>query len=322
MSQDLNQMQFGDFPAGYFTSLLENDMDSIFGNSPPASSDPRLNAIDPTLLQQVPHDQGSEFLDLNSIAAAGPVHPYTQTLDFTPYSDSDTFGLLDASGYGGPPAVCTGIPFPVQGQLLYPPVFDLEEYLESLDQPQLAQHAPAEASTSDYEETPQDILSLFGSSSFASQGGEHEEQLPTGFENSGLVLPPRGPLPPNTEFLNAERTLHPLKTSPEEPTLGDSGSPSNLTELPGNHEIFTSFPKSLAPTSHLRITGEISAVQRIKDSTEEVLVVYSVYEPLKPWAEFKYTSRGHLHEDIAFDEESMQRFVRGMLSSQPPSPAS
>lgn len=321
MAQDLNQMQLGDFPAGYFSGLLANDMGSLFGNSPPVSSDPLLDTID-VFLQQGSYHQGFELSELDSIVAAGPVHPYTQTLDFTPYSDYDTFDLLDASGDGGPPAVCTGIPPLEQGQPSYPPVFDLEEYLASLDQPQLAPHAPIEASSSDYEENPQDILSLFGSSPFASQRGDHEEQPPTGFENFGLVLPAKGPLPPSTRFPGTATIPPSPKVSPEEGfTLRDNGGPSNLTDLPGDQEIATIIPKSLAPTSHLRITGKVSAMQKIKDSTEEVPVLYSVYEPLKPWAEFKYTTRGHLHEDIVFDKESMQRFVRGMLSSQSPHPS-
>lgn len=319
MSQDLNQMQFGDFPAGYFSSLLGGDMDTIFGNSPPASGNPLPDSIDPALLQQGPYDQGLGLSGLDSIVAAGPVHPYTQTLNFTPYNDDNTFGLLNASGYEGPAAVCTGIPFPEQGELSYPDIFDLEEYLASLDHPQLPQDAPVEASASDHEEASQDILSLFGSSP-PSRGGDHKGQLPTGFEDFGLALPAKGPLPSSAESPDTA-IPSPLKASLEEGiALCDNEGPSNWTELPGGQEIGTSIPKSLAPTSHLRITRKISAMQKIKDSLEEVPVVYSVYEPLKPWAEFKYTTRGHLHEDIVFDQESMQKFVRGRLSSQPPPP--
>ena len=299
-------------------------MDSFFGNSAPgpAASDPPVHTIDSVFLQQGSYDQGFQLSDLDSIIAAGPVHPYTQTLDFTPYSDDDTFGLLNASGYGGPPAVCTGIPFPEQGELSYPPVFDLEEYLASLDQPQLAEHAPIEASSSEYKETHQDIFSLFGSSPLASQEGDHEEQPPSGFENFSLVLPAKGSLPPSMGFPDAVAISSPLKVSPEEEfTHSDNGGPSNQTGPLRDQEIATIIPRSLAPASHLRITGKISAMQKIKDSLEEVSVVYSVYEPLKPWAEFKYTARGHLHEDIVFDKESMERFVRGILSLQPPLPS-
>ncbi|KAG0642148.1 hypothetical protein HOY80DRAFT_1108625 [Tuber brumale] len=312
MSQDLTQTQFGDFPAGYFTDLLENDMSTIFGDLPPVSVDPLSDSIDPVLLQPGIYDQPFELSNLDSIADGAPAHSCTQALNSTPYRSEDTFGSLDASGCEGPAAVCTGIPPRAQDELSYPPVFDLEEYFASLDQPQLPLCAPAEASVFDHNEPPQDVSSLFGSSPPACQEAGQDDQFPTGFENPSLILPANTPLGPNDEVpIVAAVISSPSKASLGEGlALGDNGGPSNLTDLPRNHEIATSIPKILAPRPRVKITGKVSAMQKIKDAHKEVPIVYSVYEPLKPWSGFKYTTRGYLREDIFFDKESMQRFVR------------
>ncbi|KAG0135220.1 hypothetical protein HOY82DRAFT_536912 [Tuber indicum] len=310
MPQDLTQMQFGDFPASYFTDLFENDTSTIFGDLLPVSMDPLSHSVDPVLLQQDIYNLPFELSNLDSIVAGAPAHSCAQNLNSAPYNSEEPFGLLDALGCEGPAAICTGIPFPAQGELSYPPVFDLEEYLASLDQPQSSPRALAEASVSDRNNPPQDVSSLFGSSPPACQEGGHDEQFPTGFENSSLILPTKALLSPKDEILPIVIPSSSTSSLGEGLALGDNGGPPNLTEPPVNQEIATSIPKSLAPTSHLKVTRKVSAMQKIKDSHKEVPIVYSVYEPLKPWAEFKYTTRGYLHGDIVFDKESMQRFVR------------
>ncbi|RPB06044.1 hypothetical protein L873DRAFT_18187 [Choiromyces venosus 120613-1] len=315
MSQeDSNQLQFDDFPAGFFGDLLGDDMSGLFGDSPPANVDPQSDSIDPALLQHGTYGVPFKLSDLDSIIAGGAPQSLTPALNHTPYTGDDTFGLLNTPDHGTPAAaVCTGIPFPEQGELSYPVVFDLEEHLASLDQIQLPQYTPIEASAADHEEAPQDSSSLFGASS-PEQEGDPESQIPIGLESIGLILPAEAPLRPNETFPIATVIPSPLNASHEQGLVpGNNGDPSNYTEFPENQEITAGITKSLAPTTHLEIIRQIPVLQKMKDSPEELLIVYSVYEPLQPWGEFRYTTRGHLREDIIFDEESMQRFVRGIF---------
>jgi hypothetical protein len=69
----------------------------------------------------------------------------------------------------------------------------------------------------------------------------------------------------------------------------------------------------IAPTTPLTITRKITVVQRIKDTTTEVPIEYSVYQPLQAWSGFTYTERGDLDESTTFDEALLHKFIYGMF---------
>ena len=70
-----------------------------------------------------------------------------------------------------------------------------------------------------------------------------------------------------------------------------------------------------APAGDLVSVGLVLVVQKIKDSRVEVPILYTIYQPIKDWLQFRYTMRGDLHHEITFDEETLHDFI---YSKPPP----
>ena len=108
-------------------------------------------------------------------------------------------------------------------------------------------------------------------------------------------------------------------SSKREITLVHNNDNPDWDELPmgGGHVLTQTFHPVArkAPERDLVDVGLVLVVQKIKDSGVEVPILYTIYQPIKDWLQFRYTMRGDLHHTITFDEETLHDFIY----SKPPS---
>ena len=102
-------------------------------------------------------------------------------------------------------------------------------------------------------------------------------------------------------------------------TLVPTNDNPDWDELPvgGSHALAQTFhPRARkAPEGNLVDVGLVLVVQKIKDSGVEVPILYTIYQPIQDWLQFRYTMCGDLHHHITFDEETLHDFIY----SKPPS---
>ena len=102
-------------------------------------------------------------------------------------------------------------------------------------------------------------------------------------------------------------------------TLAPTHDNLDWDELPmvGGHILVQTFHPVArkAPAGDLVSVGLVLVVQKIKDSAVEVPILYTIYQPIKDWLQFRYTMRGDLHHEIMFDEETLHDFI---YSKPPP----